>query len=152
MKCSVFLQTQTQQWLNYFQTSSLGTSLKTIFPARQLLASSSFMTSEASRERTREWVTKPRVSFHVLLSSDYSRFPQMESLLTRYPLDRVLTSYLTRGEKGYKILNHNVLLHDKMQLISCAPQKPVSFYKTGRLFISILSKKIQHPKAQHVNG
>lgn len=76
----------------------------------------------------------------------------MESLLTGYPLDRVLTSYLTRGEKGYKILNHNVLLHDKMQLISCAPQKPVSFYKTGCLFISILSKKIQHPKAQHVNG
>ena len=78
--------------------------------------------------------------------------PQMESLLTGYPLDRVLKSYLTRGEKGYKILNHNVLLHDKMQLISCAPQKPVSFYKTGCLFISILSKKIQHSKAQHVNG
>ena len=51
---STLEQTQTQQWLNYFQTSSLGTSLKTNFPARQLLASSSFMTSEASRERTRE--------------------------------------------------------------------------------------------------
>ena len=48
---------------------------------RNMLASSPFMASEASRERTRT-----RVSFRVLLSRDFSRPPLQESLLAGYKI------------------------------------------------------------------
>lgn len=90
----------------------------------------------------------PSIEFHTL--TVHYDIRASDALSLSWPL--CSNTYPTCWEERYQVSNHKVLLHNKMQLISSAPQKSVSFHQTSRLLFSIIPTKTQSTWPKYTKG